>query len=118
MDTYVPALNGGLYTGEPFAPSAPWRNFPVIPCTAYLNHVNLRSAQPPMQALFQVGATKRPGNNDSDIPCGTQNTAKFDGDKNFGPFASLRCMPCIKPTECATAPMPPNGCQVKWVQID
>lgn len=116
-----PPLNGGLYTGEPFLENAPWRNYPVIPSTAYLNHVNLRSANPPMQAIFQMGAHVRPGNNDSDpvIP-----NAKFVGSSNYGPFSSLMCTPCIKRVgctcgyDCAKSSCPVDGCPYKWVEID
>lgn len=58
-----PALNGGLYTGEPFAKDAPWANVPVVPDTAYLIHYNLRSANPPTEALYQYPGYTRPGNN-------------------------------------------------------
>lgn len=58
-----PSHNGGLYTGEPFLPGAPWRNFPAVPDSSYLVHVNLRSANPPTDALFQYPAGNlRPGN--------------------------------------------------------
>lgn len=46
-----PALNGGLYTGEPF--KGPWGNVPVVPDTDYMINVNLRSARPPPEALTQ-----------------------------------------------------------------
>lgn len=57
------ALNGGLYTGEPFAKGAPWANVPVIPDVDYMTNVNLRSANPPPGALFQYPGNTRPGNN-------------------------------------------------------
>lgn len=64
---YVPppprALNGGLYTGEPFKKGAPWGNVPVIPDVDYMINVNLRSANPPPKALFQYPGNTRPGNN-------------------------------------------------------
>jgi len=121
-----PPLNGGLYTGEPFKPDAPWRAFPVVPCTAYMNHVNLRSANPPIQALFQTGANVRPGNNDSDNnECPVTWTAKFAGDKNFGPFSSIQCMPCFKQKGCTCEHNCSGhtgecgqGCPIKWVPID
>lgn len=69
-------LNGGLYTGKPFIPKAPWANVPVIPDASYMIHHNLRSAQPPAEALFHYPGHDRPGNNhvlmhgvqDSEIP--------------------------------------------------
>ena len=65
--TYVPppprALNGGLFTGEPFLAGAPWGNVPVVPDVDYMTNVNLRSANPPVQALFQYPGNTRPGNN-------------------------------------------------------
>lgn len=120
-------LNGGLFTGEPFKEDAPWRSFPVTPCTSYLNHYNLRSANPPVQALFQSGANTRPGNNSSDLKeCGVTWNSKFAGDQNFGPFASIMCMPCFKPQGCTcqhgcgghNKDCPQLGCPIKWVPID
>ena len=58
-----PDLNGGLYTGEPFHKNAPYGNVPVIPDTGYLIHYNLRSANPPVPALYQYPGGNRPGNN-------------------------------------------------------
>lgn len=66
-DSFVPPpqpkLNGGLYTGEPFAEGAPWANVPVVADIDYMIHHNLRSANPPIEALFQYPGTVRPGNN-------------------------------------------------------
>lgn len=59
----LPKLNGGLYTGEPFKEGAPWATVPVVPDIDYMIHYNLRSANPPIQALFQYPGTNRPGNN-------------------------------------------------------
>lgn len=117
-------LNGGLYTGQPFKEDAPWRNFPVVPCTAYLNHVNLRSANPPMQAMFQMGPNVRPGNNSSD--CQMPGAVQFAGDKNFGPYSSIMCVPCIKKQGCTcehdcgghNTECMELGCPIKWVPID
>lgn len=58
-----PSLNGGLYTGEPFAPSAPWGTVPVVPDAGYMIHYNLRSANPPLGAIYQYPGSIRPGNN-------------------------------------------------------
>ena len=62
----IPArsLNGGLYTGEPFKANAPWANVPVVPDAAYMIHYNLRSANPPPEALLHYPGTVRPGNNE------------------------------------------------------
>lgn len=131
MSIPPPPLNGGLYTGEPFLPNAPWRNFLVIPTAPYLNHVNLRSANPPLQALFQMQTTYRPGNSMEAMP----GVPKFTGDKNFGPFSSILCLPCIKKIECSCGyecdckelcsnnkttdcPCKSNKCPTKWVPID
>jgi len=57
------SLNGGLFTGEPFMEGAPWANVPVIPDVDYMTNKNLRSANPPLQALFQYPGNTRPGNN-------------------------------------------------------
>lgn len=62
------ALNGGLFTGEPFAKNAPWGNVPVIPDVSYMTQFNLRSANPPPGAVFHYPGTVRPGNNEPDMP--------------------------------------------------
>ncbi len=62
------ALNGGLYTGEPFLKNAPWANIPVIPDADYMIHYNLRSANPPPGALTQYPGMTRPGNNFQAMP--------------------------------------------------
>lgn len=89
-----PSLNGGLYTGEPFLPGAPWRNFPAVPDSSYLVHVNLRSAHPPPGAQFQYPAAgHRPGNNYSPMP-------------GVRPMeAPLRDVLCV-PNPCAPVPAP------------
>lgn len=56
-------LNGGLYTGEPFKANSEYGNVPVIPDTGYMTHYNLRSANPPPDAIFQYPGSIRPGNN-------------------------------------------------------
>jgi hypothetical protein len=63
-----PAKNGGLYTGESFAPGAPYRNFPAQPDASFLVQANLMSAGPPPGATTQPPGTIRPGNNDFDYP--------------------------------------------------
>jgi hypothetical protein len=57
-----PSLNGGLYTGEPFAHGAPWANVPATPDASYMVHFALRSANPPPGAIYQYPAAIRPGN--------------------------------------------------------
>lgn len=130
---YEPELNGGWFTGAPFHENAPWRSFPVLPAAAYLNNVNLRSANPPAQALFLMQTSYRPGNTDTDP--GMPGVTKFVGDKNFGPFAGILCMPCVKKVGCTCGyecdckelcsdakvekcPCQMGGCPTKWVKID
>ncbi len=63
-----PSLNGGLYTGEPFAKGAAWANFPATPDADYMTHFNLKSANPPTEALVQYPGGPRPGNNVQTMP--------------------------------------------------
>jgi hypothetical protein len=94
-DTYVkppePKLNGGLYTGEPFAKDAPWANVPVIADIDYMTHYNLRSANPPIEALFQYPGTVRPGNNFQNMT-GLAKPSGYD----------FLCTPCLKNNGCYT----------------
>ena len=66
-NSYVPtpkaSLNGGLYTGQPFSPAAPYRNFPTPPDSVSLISKNLSSANPPPGAQQQFPDVFRPGNN-------------------------------------------------------
>lgn len=87
-----PALNGGLYTGQHFVKDAPWATVPVRPTSAFMTHMNLRSANPPVHALFQLQAGYRPGNNSDDPMPGV---VRFKGDQNFGPF-NFMCTPCLQ----------------------
>ena len=64
----LPSLNGGLYTGEPFKEGAPYANIPIIPDGGYMTHFALRSADPPLQALYQYNDSYRPGNNTPVMP--------------------------------------------------
>ena len=64
----MPKLNGGLYTGEPFAKDAPYANVPVIPDAGYMTHHNLASANPPPEASTQYPGGPRPGNNFQPMP--------------------------------------------------
>ena len=88
----APKLNGGLYTGQPFLENAPWGNVPVRPTTAYMTNVNLQTANPPVQALFQMAAGFRPGNNTDDLMPGIKT---YTGTYNFGPF-NFPCIPCFE----------------------
>jgi hypothetical protein len=63
-----PSLNGGLFTGEPFAKGAPWGNVPVVPEGDYLTNVNLQSADPPPGATYQYVGSVRLGNNHPRMP--------------------------------------------------
>ena len=74
-----PALNGGLYTGEPFAKNASWRNFPVRPETVNVIYNNLRSMNiPPEEALYLFpGGGIRPGNNMPELPLEYVNTLRY-----------------------------------------
>jgi hypothetical protein len=62
------SINGGWFTGEQFPKGAPYGSTPVIPDTGYLIHYNLRSANPPPDAIFQYPGTERPGNNTAVYP--------------------------------------------------
>lgn len=55
------SVNGGLYTGTPFEPGAPWGNVPVVP-EADTYTQNLQSANPPPNGIF-IPSYTRPGNN-------------------------------------------------------
>ena len=59
-----PSPNGGLYTGEPFAPGAPWANVPIVPDAATMIQDALATARPPPGAAAQHQLGLRPGNND------------------------------------------------------
>lgn len=108
-------VNGGLYTGEAFPADAPWRNFPVIPDASYMINVNLRSANPPLQALFQYPGGTRPGNNYLDT-IGLQRYVNEDMGGSYD-FKCLSCEKFVKPKpECKckrVAPISGNfvGCQ-------
>lgn len=71
-----PKLNGGLYTGEPFEKHAQWGVVPVIPDVDYMTHINLRSANPPVEAIYQYPGNVRPGNNSQVMP-GVENNKKL-----------------------------------------
>lgn len=105
-----PKLNGGLYNGDKFIDGAPWATVPVRPTSAYLTHVNLRSANPPPEALYQMQSGFRPGNNTDDEMPGI---ALFNGNENYGPF-NFACIPPLnKPKEAD----PCNKCKVQVIPI-
>lgn len=60
-----PALNGGWYTGQAFAPGAPWATVPVVPDWSLMLHDTLRTAEDntPRAAYTQYARSERPGNN-------------------------------------------------------
>lgn len=70
MPPPAPTLNGGLYTGAPFAADAPWRNFPVTPDAGFYNFTNLStlSTALPMAQSMVPGGGLRPGNNTPLMP--------------------------------------------------
>lgn len=86
------ALNGGLFTGEPFFRGAPWANVPVIPDVDYMTNVNLRSAQPPPGAIYQYPGNTRPGNN-YQKNTGLQPYRGIKGDVQY----NFSCAPCERP---------------------
>ena len=58
-----PSLNGGLYTGEPFAAGAPWRNFPIAPDAGVYAFKGLRGIAPDAALHMLPGGGLRGGNN-------------------------------------------------------
>ena len=68
MPPPAPSLNGGLYTGEPFAKGAPWANTYVPADVVAYTNVNLRSAKPAPGATTQYPGQTRPGNNIQQMP--------------------------------------------------
>lgn len=102
MYAHQTKLNGGLYTGEPFKKDAPWATVPVIPDADYMTHYNLRSANPPPEALTQYPGGTRPGNNFQTMPgvikssgmycnktaCANDNMEGYSKPSIIGSFAS------------------------------
>lgn len=79
------ALNGGLYTGEPFAEGAPYANIPVFPDTGFMIHYNLLHADPPPAAKYHYpGGGNRPGNNIAITP----GIVPLTNDKQYGILCS------------------------------
>tara|TARA_Y100000991_G_C21946479_1_gene337679 strand:- start:475 stop:897 length:423 start_codon:yes stop_codon:yes gene_type:complete len=76
-----PSYNGGVTIGEKC--SGAHCSIPVTPTSGYMVYNNLRSANPPKEALYHYPSTYRLGNN-SDI---NPNIAKYTGTRlNPGPF--------------------------------
>jgi hypothetical protein len=96
-----PSLNGGLYTGQPFADNAPWRNFPVPPDAGYYGFANLPVTsrdcpRPPADAPYHLpGGGLRPGNNTPNLP--RAYTASRD------PALNSLCIPREDPARTAAA---------------
>jgi hypothetical protein len=63
MGVPEPSINGGLYTGEPFAEGAQYADIKVQPDAFFMNHITLQSANPPPGAMEQAVDNDRPGNN-------------------------------------------------------
>jgi hypothetical protein len=109
--SYVPPppreLNGGLYTGEPFLKGAPWANVPVIPDVDYMINVNLRSANPPTQALYQYPGNTRPGNNYQ------KNTGlqQYVGSRGFEAPYNFSCV------ACKTINIPKDDCKCRNISF-
>lgn len=109
----LPALNGGLFTGEKFEDGAPWATVPVRPTSAFMNHMTLRSANPPPQAIYQMQAGYRPGNNTDDSMPGVM---AFTGSEGFGPF-DFACIPCVKESKPQPQTCRPCGGVEKVIPI-
>lgn len=62
----APEHNAGLYTGPDF--QGPHGNIYVPPTTPAMTNGNLRSADPPLDALTQYVGSNRPGNNYRAVP--------------------------------------------------
>lgn len=89
-----PALNGGLYNGNPFRAGAPWANVPARPTAASLAQRTLSGAHPPMQARYQAAAMHRPGNNTDDA---------YEGiDRDTFARIGLPCFRCVDPPSTTT----------------
>jgi hypothetical protein len=128
----IPDKLGQLYTGQPFLENAPWRVFPTIPEAAWMTHINLRSANPPPQAIMQMTYGNRSGNNTGiQIP----GITTFTGNETLkGPY-NIPCMPCMKPKKSCKCdfdcpcidvctnnkteecPCVTHGCPIKYISI-
>jgi hypothetical protein len=93
-----PTLNGGLYTGEPFAPNAPWRNFPIEPDAGVYAFGNLRGIAPEAALYMLPGGGLRPGNSTPLLPA----------EHTSSRIAHLNAV-CIPPSAYAAASAVGNG---------
>jgi hypothetical protein len=90
------ALNGGLYTGEAFAPGAQYANVPIVPESTTMINEALLGARPPPGANTQYPGGLRPGNND---PGALPGVGRYPGTQaNPGPFAMM----CVEPAPHTT----------------
>lgn len=89
-----PLLNGGLYTGEPFAKGAPYGNVSVVPDADYMTHYNLRSANPPPDALYQYPGGLRPGNNYQSMPGIMYGTNPYNISLSSAPCKTVNACSC------------------------
>jgi len=80
MKPKPPALNGGLYSGEPF--NGAHGNVPVPADGEYMTTQNLKSANGPIESLFHYPGYTRPGNNKQELP----------GTKQYSNIHSFRCL--------------------------
>lgn len=64
-----PPMNGGLYTGVPFASKA-WANVPINPDAGSMVHSSLKlgNAAMPYDAQYQYVSYPRPGNSEPTMP--------------------------------------------------
>jgi hypothetical protein len=99
-----PKLNGGLYTGEPFSPDAPWATVKVVPDVDYMTNINLRSANPPPGAIYQYPGNTRPGNNHQSMP----------GVVNVPQLAQA----CVKPSTCQALKAPHGKQSVNNIEFE
>jgi hypothetical protein len=83
------ALNGGLYTGEPFQKNAPWANVPAIPDVDFLTQHRVADDDLILdEARFQYPGTVRPGNNNQSMPGVTTH-----GPHGFSCIKDYKCQP-------------------------
>jgi hypothetical protein len=84
-----PSLNGGLYTGEPFHPNAPYGNIHIDPdVTEYMYNNLRRGNKPPPNARLQYPAT-RSGNSYVEW----RGLSRYEGTNvNWGPH-NIYCAP-------------------------
>jgi hypothetical protein len=57
------AVNGGLYTGAPAAPGAPWGNVPIVPEPHIMAKALVQYAGASERAAVMMPTYPRPGNN-------------------------------------------------------